>query len=83
MRAKQADEEGGLDVAALEAEAAAAGSAADRGSRKASSGKQAKAVADRTAEEAKRQSRFAAKPSACRSLAFIWPPHLLCGQVNA
>lgn len=58
VRAKQGDDEGKLDIAALEAEAAASAGASDRGSRKTGAAKQAKALADRAADEAQRQSRY-------------------------
>lgn len=59
VRAKKGEDEAKLDLAALEAEAAATAGSSDRGSRKTGAAKQAKADADRAADEAKRQSRCA------------------------
>ena len=71
VRSKQVDDEGKLDLAALEAEAAANAGSSDRGSRKTGAAKQAKALAERAADDAQRQSRYT--PPAPAALA---PAHL-------
>lgn len=59
IRKKEADEdEGGLDLAALEAEAAAAGPGKDRGSRSDKAGRDAAKAALQAAELVERRNRY-------------------------
>ena len=55
-------EEGGLDIAALEAEAAAEGGHQDRGSRATRVAKDEREAAEREAKEADRQARYNSLP---------------------
>lgn len=80
---KAADEEGaGLDLAALEAEAAAGGTS-ELGSRKQAAGREAQAQQAQVADEARRQSKYAViyfvlHDPCCQHKCCDWLRHLCC-----